>query len=169
MKRLLAAALIAGLAGCTTGEAPPPQSVSEPPPHHVGPEPIDTVVHDSAAKARLLAADGVTLQWIGWNERGHVNVREDGGTIRLTGSQVAPDGPGRLFLDGEVREIGADYFVFDGTIRITDTPDPGRTCEADKLWHFAVTQGRPYWRLREFEWCDDLTDYVDVYFPGTRP
>ena len=61
-------------------------------------------------------------------------------------------------------EIGADYFVFDGTIRIADTPDAGRRCEADKVWHFAVTQNRPYWRLREFEWCDGLTDYIDIYF-----
>jgi len=27
-----------------------------------------------------------------------------------------------------------------------------------------VTQNRRYWRIRTFEWCDDLTDYVDVYF-----
>jgi hypothetical protein len=35
---------------------------------------------------------------------------------------------------------------------------------ADKAWHFAVMQNRPYWRLREFDWCEDLTDYVDIYF-----
>ena len=47
---------------------------------------------------------------------------------------------------------------------ITDTPDRGRTCERRKTWHFAVTQRRSFYRLREFEWCDGLTDYVDVYF-----
>ena len=23
---------------------------------------------------------------------------------------------------------------------------------------------RRYWRMREFEWCDRLTDYIDIYF-----
>ena len=49
-------------------------------------------------------------------------------------------------------------------IRIADAPDPGRMCEATKSWHFAVTQNRRYYRLREFEWCDGLTDYIDIYF-----
>ncbi len=44
------------------------------------------------------------------------------------------------------------------------TPDAGRRCEANKAWRFAVTQNRPWWRLREFEWSDGLTDYVDIYF-----
>lgn len=169
MKTIVLPAALAALAGCAADQAPPPQSAAEPPPPHVAPEPEATRVLDSVEKAKLLAADGVTLQWIDWNHRGQVNVREDGGVVRLTGSQVQADGPGRLFLDGEVVEIGTGYFQFDGTIRITETPDPGRVCEADKLWHFAVTQNRPYWRLREFEWCDGLTDYVDIYFPGTKP
>ena len=123
-----------------------------------------TRILDTGAEERLLAAKGITLQWIGWNERGSVNVRREGDLILLTGSQSKPDGPGRLFLDGRVTEIGNDYFLFDGIVRITDTPDRGRTCDADKEWRFAVTQNRPYWRLREFEWCDGLTDYIDIYF-----
>jgi hypothetical protein len=164
MHRLAPIALLAALAGCAT--APSLPAASAPPPV-VAAE--GTRILDQDAAARLLAADGVTLQWIDWNQRGHVNIRNEGGTIRVTGSQAQSDGPGRLFLDGEVREIGADYFIFDGVIRIDETPDPGRHCEADKLWRFAVTQNRPYWRLREFEWCDGLTDYVDIYMPGTRP
>jgi hypothetical protein len=155
------------LAGCTAEVDVPPEST---PVVADDPELLDeTVVLDGDAAARLLAADGVTLQWIDWNHRGQVYVRNENGTIRLTGSQVQADGPGRLFLDGAVREIGTDYFVFDGVVRIDETPDPGRHCEADKLWHFAVTQNRPYWRMREFEWCDGLTDYVDIYMPGTKP
>ena len=61
-------------------------------------------------------------------------------------------------------EIGTGYFTFKGTIRIKDTPDRNRSCEKTKNWHFAVTQNRPYFRLREFEWCDYLTDYIDIYF-----
>ena len=60
--------------------------------------------------------------------------------------------------------IGRDYFLFDGLVRITDAPDKGRNCEKHDMWRFAVTQSRPYWRIRTFEWCDDLTDYIDIYF-----
>lgn len=125
-----------------------------------------TRILDRAAADRLLAADGATLQWIGWDQRGSVRVVEENGTIRLDAAQDQPDGPGRLSVSGTVVEIGPDYFILTGTIRITDTPDPGRQCIADKLWHFAVTQNRPYWRLREFEWCGGLTDYVDIYMAG---
>jgi len=166
--RRFAIPFLLALGACT---APSASDVSESPPPATAPVATGegTRIIDQQAATKLLAADGITLQWIGWNERGRVYVRMESGTIRLTGSQIQPDGPGRLFIDGEVREIGADYFVFDGTIRIDETPDAGRHCEADKLWHFAITQNRPYWRLREFEWCDYLTDYVDIYMPGTRP
>jgi hypothetical protein len=112
---------------------------------------------------RLLAAKGVTLQWIDWNTRGSVRVVR-GPVWRLTATQAQARGPGRLYVDGTVVEIGAGYFVLRGTVRMTDTPDLGRRCEATKDWHFAVTQNRPYYRLREFEWCDGLTDYIDIYF-----
>lgn len=161
MRRLLQFAPFLLLAGCSVNGAPPASSpVTDPAAPQVG----GTRILDPAAAERLLGAKGVSLQWISWDYRGSANVWRDEGTIHLRGSQDASDGPGRLELDGEVREIGSDYFVFDGRISIRDTPDAGRVCEADKLWRFAITQNRPYWRLREFEWCDGLTDYVDIYF-----
>lgn len=156
------AALPLFLAGCAPVAAPPPASAPDAPPAAAATN--GTRILDRAAADRLLGARGVTLQWIDWDRRGTLSARDEGGTIRLSGVQAAQDGLGRLTLEGEVVEIGADYFIFDGTIRIADTPDPGRLCEADKTWHFAITQNRPYWRLREFEWCDGLTDYVDIYF-----
>ena len=65
---------------------------------------------------------------------------------------------------GRIGEIGRDSFTFIGTIRIADTPDRGRLCEQTKSWRFAITQRRKYYRLREFEWCDGLTDYIDLHF-----
>lgn len=106
----------------------------------------------------------MTLQWIDWNNRGTASITARGNSWRLRGAQFETGGPGRLFLDGVIGEIGKDYFLFHGTISITDTPDRGRTCEATKEWRFAITQNRPYYRLREFEWCDRLTDYIDIYF-----
>ncbi|WP_432201185.1 hypothetical protein ACRAQ7_02910 [Erythrobacter sp. W53] len=123
-----------------------------------------TRILDEAAAQRLLGAKRATLQWISWDRRGSVNARMEDGVLRLTATQSQEGGPGRLFLDGYVSEIGADYFTFEGKVQITGTPDRERTCEADKSWRFAVTQNRPYWRLREFEWCDYLTDYVDIYW-----
>lgn len=161
---LLPLALLLPLASCAAIEPATAESQSAEAPAAQWAVSGETLILDRAAADRLLAADGITLQWIGWDRRGPVSVREERGTIRLTGSQEEAEGPGRLFVDGMVREIGEDYFILDGTVRITGTPDRGRTCEADKLWHFAITQNRQYWRLREFEWCDGLTDYVDIYF-----
>lgn len=145
-------------------------SQSSPPPTAAPSSPNATRVLDPAAFKRLQGNAGVTLQWIGWTRRGSVFVRLEGDTVRLTASQAEAGGPGRLLLDGRVTEIGPDHFIFSGRIVISDTPDRGRRCDATRTdWRFAVTQGRPYWRLRAFEWCDGLTDYIDIYLPGTRP
>lgn len=120
---------------------------------------------DRAALARLISNSGLTLQWIGWEQRGQLRVFEDRGDYFVDGSQTDPNNPNaRLSVNGYITEIGSDYFILDGEISIVNTPDVGRNCKANKQWRFAVTQGRKYWRLREFEWCDGLTDYVDIYF-----
>lgn len=114
--------------------------------------------------ARLETVQGITLQWIGWEQRGQVNIRiDDDGIWWLTGEQKSHGSAG-LKVEGHITEIGEDYFLLDGQITIIGAPDGNRMCDANKLWRFAVTQGRKYYRLREFEWCDGLTDYVDIYF-----
>ncbi|MEL6528378.1 MAG: hypothetical protein AAGK01_00695 [Pseudomonadota bacterium] len=120
------------------------------------------VSSDRDAK-RLRTVQGITTQWIGWEKRGDVHVaRGPDGVWRINGVQRG-DG-GRLAVDGVITEIGKDYFLMDGRIVISNTPDRGRLCMQDKVWRFEVTQNRTYYRLREFEWCDRLTDYVDIYF-----
>lgn len=161
MKHIALPALLA-LAACTAA-APPPETAS--PPETATPAPAATRILSQDAAHRLRNNSGMTLQWITWDRRGDVEVTVDAnGVWHLSGSQSAQDGPGRVTVDGAVTEIGADYFLLDGRVAITDTPDAGRRCAADKVWRFGVTLGRQYWRLREFEWCDDLTDYVDIYF-----
>ena len=156
-KAIPVALLLAGCAATapepTPAPAPPPPAASE-----------RTEILDRAAAERLRGNSGVTLQWIGWDDRGRMAVRQDGALMRLSGGQRAPNGPGRLTVDGAVREIGRDYFVFEGRIVITDTPDIGRECVRDGRYRFAVTQNRKYWRLQEMEVCGGLTDYVDIYF-----
>lgn len=166
------------LCGCSaTSNALPPEPTPAPPPAPAPPAPA--VPRDPAEPAwpgettnvisqtdaqRLLHNKGATLQWIDWDTRGTAVVTPGESLWRLRAAQTAKQGKGRLILDGALLEIGEGYFTFRGTIRIADTPDPGRMCEATKTWHFAVTQNRKYYRLREFEWCDYLTDYIDIYF-----
>lgn len=126
--------------------------------------PQPTRILDAKSAQRLAANKGLALQWIDWTTRGTAVLRPDDGVWKLRGAQAEAGGPGRLFLDGAITEIGADYFTFEGRIAITDTPDAGRRCDKTKSWHFAITQNRKYYRLREFEWCDGLTDYIDIYF-----
>ncbi len=129
-----------------------------------------TIVHDRAALARLRGNSGITLQWISFEDppntvrRGHVTVADRGDAIHINGVHRSRDGGAYVEVDGDIAEIGTDYFILDGTITIHDTPDAGRHCVKTGPSRFGVTQNRRYWRLREFEWCDGLTDYIDIYF-----
>lgn len=132
-----------------------------------------TTVGDQAARDRLRNNSGLTLQWISWDYRGHLDVTQDGALVRLRGSQNGSDAPpgakdaasGRLELDGVVTDIASDHFSFDGTITIIDAPDAGRDCIRTGPMLFQITQNRKYWRLQNMEACGDgLTDYVDIYF-----
>ena len=126
--------------------------------------PVPTRILDPVMAGKLKENKGITLQWIDWDRRGTVWISDTDGEWALRAAQSELQGPGALFLDGRIVEIGADYFLFDGIVRITNTPGAGRTCEKRAVWRFAVTQNRPYWRIRQFEWCDGLTDYIDIYF-----
>jgi len=124
-----------------------------------------TAIASERDVARLRNLEGITLQWIEWDERGDVSIEVDEeGVWRVSGSQVDSKNGGILRIEGRIIEIGEDFFRLEGDILIEGTPDADRRCEAFDIWRFAVTQQRTYYRLREFEWCDYLTDYVDIYF-----
>lgn len=150
----IATAMLAPIAPAARADESPAVESSDP-----------TRILDRKAAQRLRANKGLTLQWLDWgNSRGTAYVRTEGDLWKLRGAEAEANGPGRLLLDGTITEIGADYFTFVGRIRISDTPDAGRVCDKTKTWHFAITQKRSYYRLREFEWCDGLTDYIDIHF-----
>ncbi|MDN3646500.1 hypothetical protein QWY75_09855 [Pontixanthobacter aestiaquae] len=137
-------------------------------PHAIADEPIASEDGSATGQSertlqRLRANSGITLQWIGWDYRGQMMLREQGDTVHLSGGQIDQSGGGTLWLDGEVVSSGDEHFIFEGLIRIANTPDDGRICQDTKRWRFAITQNRKYYRLREFEWCDGLTDYIDIY------
>ncbi len=127
-------------------------------------KPAPTRIDDRAAFERLIGNSGMSVQWISFEgaDRGTLQADYRGKVLRLKGEQRR--GEAMVAMDGMVTRVSGTEFVFDGTIRIENTPDAGRQCKKTGLSRFAITQNRKYWRLREFEWCDDLTDYVDVYF-----
>ena len=123
-----------------------------------------TIVRNRAALQRLRSNSGMTLQWISWDRRGRARATtRTNGMVWLEGEQRGANGAS-LRLSGAVREIGSNYFTFDGTITMLNTPDPGRRCIRNGPMTFRVTQNRRYWRLQQMEVCDGLTDYVDIYF-----
>ena len=134
------------------------------------PLPPPTKIENRAALERLLGSSGMSLQWISWTntERGPVDFRWADKTLILRAEQRAKSSNGadlgHVSVEGRIVRIAKDEFILSGTIIINDTPDAGRKCQKTGDWRFAVTQGRKYWRLREFEWCDGLTDYIDIYF-----
>jgi hypothetical protein len=125
-----------------------------------------TVVSDRTALNRLRRNSGITLQWISFDhaQRGHVVAQMNGGLLHLNGSHAARGGPGRLTLDGDVLRISMRSFLFRGRIAITDAPDRGRNCVREGTYEFRATGQRRFWRLQDFEACDGLADYVDIYF-----
>lgn len=188
IERALAIILGAGLlAACQPKEppvvtnAPPAQPVqtvqsapsSEPRPVIFPPPP--TIPDDAARFAptrvlsdkdaeRLRNNQGMTLQWITWDKRSPVLVEVDDRGVWMLTSEIRGDDGGAMKIEGYITEIGSDYFLIDAEITIMGTPNASRFCDLNKTWRFAVTQNRKYYRLREFEWCDGLTDYIDIYF-----
>jgi hypothetical protein len=152
--KLFLASLVLSLAA-TAGMAQPPPAPGE-----------RTLVNDRAALARLQRNSGITLQWISFESpaRGHVVARMNGGLLHLSGAQSERGGPGRVTLDGDVLRVEPRSFTFRGRIVITDAPDRGRNCVRDGTYEFRATGTRRYWRLQDFEACDGLADYVDIYF-----
>ena len=125
-----------------------------------------TKIEDWEAFDRILNNRGLTLQWIDYDAapRGAVKVEFENRTLFLQGEQRSIDSSARVTLYGSIVRLSSDEYIFRGTILIDGTPDEGRYCTQTKDWRFAITQNRKYWRLREFEWCDGLTDYIDIYF-----
>jgi hypothetical protein len=162
---LLAFFIAACLAGCTppiaitasnaTGRTPVAQQL---------PNVVKTEVRDLAALEKLRGNSGLTLQWIGWDDRGTLEVSQRGAVVHLNGEQIGAVRSGHLIIEGDLVSIDGDHFIFRGQIEIFGSPDAGRSCIKNGDSEFAITQGRKYWRMREFEWCDQLTDYIDIYF-----
>jgi len=121
-----------------------------------------TIIQNQAAYERLMHNSGITVQWLWHASRGHLKATDTNDVVRLEGTQSNYEGT--LKMKGEVVAISADRFRFRGTILLVDAPDKGKTCERTGDFDFKISGKRKYWRLQQMEFCNGLTDYVDVYF-----
>lgn len=123
-----------------------------------------TVINNVKAKNMLLGRHLLSLQWISWDRFGAANVTNKGGVFYLKGEQQK--GSDFVKIDGAITSIDADNFKFNGTIttKISHIAN-GAACERTGEMTFVITGKRKYWRLQEMQNpCDDVVDYVDVYF-----
>ena len=125
-----------------------------------------TIVKDATALHRLQRNSGITLQWIGFvtPQRGRLRAHMEDGVLALTGSQQSPDGSEQLTIDGYVELIDERSFTFVGDIVILNSPTSPRECVRQGRFNFRAAGKRRYWRLQQMQSCDNLTDYVDIYF-----
>ena len=116
-----------------------------------------------------------SLQWISWDRFGKVNITKgkDENTYYIIGKQdgrnCSDDEQGRIngdyvSIDGTLTVVSKTKLIFNGTI-ITKAYCVNNGQECVRNGHFESTSGRRYWRLQEMENpCDNVTDYVDIYF-----
>lgn len=125
-----------------------------------------TVIKNARAKQMLLGKHKFSLQWISWDYFGTATVTERGGVLYLKGEQRSRKGNDFVRIDGIITEVRAREFVFDGKI-ITQVAsiNNGEPCERSGEMLFRITGSRKYWRLQQMDNpCDDVTDYVDIFF-----
>src|ERR1051325_5642946 len=77
-----------------------------------------TVVNDSAAKAMLLGAHRLSLQWISWDHFGKAVVTDQKGRLVIRGEQRSKNGKDFVRVDGAITRVEAKEFTFNGTIEI---------------------------------------------------
>ena len=65
------------------------------------PASADTQVNDKAEYRKLLGTHKFSLQWVSWEQFGKVAITDQGGTLRVRGSQ----------------ELNGDYVRIDGSVR----------------------------------------------------
>ena len=75
-----------------------------------------TVVNDKPAAARLLGTHPLSLQWVTFDTtKGEVTITDSAGVYKLKGQQKGKDN-NFLTIEGEVLQINAKDFLFQGRI-----------------------------------------------------
>jgi hypothetical protein len=125
-----------------------------------------TIINNQSAKKMLLGKHRFSLQWISWDYFGTATVTDKKGVLYLKGEQKGRDRDDYLTIDGAVTQIDEKEFKFNGKI-VTKVShlNEGKPCPREGEMTFAITKNRRYWRLQDMQNpCDDVLDYVDVFF-----
>ncbi len=123
----------------------------------------------SDKKVKKAGKHPVSLQWIGWDNRGSVNIAPmDDEWYSIKGSQKNKAGD-YLTIDGKIKRTGNKELEFDGEIvtKVSHNND-GEPCIKTGKQIFYGKGDRTYFRLQDMTNCEGgmLVDYVDIY-PGT--
>lgn len=122
---------------------------------------------DAGARSKLLGKHMLSLQWILFDKApfGSAVVKEEKGTLSVKGQQKGIKGD-YLQVDGVISDVSAKSFKFEGEIKTKVRHiNKGQECVRKGKMTFTATGNRKYWRLQEMNNpCDQVTDYVDVYF-----
>ncbi|TAH21970.1 MAG: hypothetical protein EAZ08_02235 [Cytophagales bacterium] len=120
-----------------------------------------------AFQRNLIGQHGITLQWVGWENKGIVKITKDGELLRIKGEQKSKENQTDIVsIDGTLEVISDKEIKFSGQIITTVSyNNGGAPCEKNGIYTFKKTGNRRYWRLQEMQNCDGVVvDYVDLYF-----
>jgi len=123
---------------------------------HAQQEPLQEGVHN------------FTLQWIGWNSPGKVQIdKKENSIYTIKGEQRSADKTEFATITGTLQVLSARELLFEGKIQTrTNDNNNGEVCDKTGTYHFLATGDRKYWRLQEMDNCEgnNVVDYVDIYF-----
>ena len=116
---------------------------------------------------KLIGSHPLSLQWLGWETPGTVDIFKENDLIICQGEQLSNENPDDfLKIDGRLEIVNDKELTFYGTI-ITKVNylNNGNECLREGVFHFKASGSRKYWRMQEMDSpCDDSVDYIDIYF-----
>jgi hypothetical protein len=111
---------------------------------------------------------GITLQWIGWEKCGVVNITDaKNGFYQIQGKQISDNGKDYLDIVGILHPTSSNEISFEGIIKSrVSFINQGKVCERKGKLTFVHVPGKKYWRLKEAKNCEGgmVVDYIDLYF-----
>lgn len=115
----------------------------------------------------LIGEHAFTLQWIGWDFPGTVDMYKEMDLLICVGEQISKENKNEYIkIDGYIEVIDEKTFEFIGSIvtRI-EYINEGNECLREGVFTFKISGKRKYWRMQEMQNpCEDVVDYVDIYF-----
>ncbi len=122
---------------------------------------------DTTLKIRL-GKHNFTLQWIGWDHPGTVNIEpSEDGWYNIEGRQDSRTGTDYITIQGGIKPVTDKKLLFRGFVEHrVETLNGGKPCRKEGEQVFLSTKGRKYWRMQDMQNCEGgmVTDYVDIYF-----